>query len=223
MYPDEKTLIEVGRIVIAAGRLDAALGALWWHLGPDLVNELRARRAPAGRVRDNIRALARERLDDDHKRALLAFVDEVEAAQSERNEVLHSRWLLRGPDSMRPVSEFLRLDEGDRLAYLGAWEREAKESDGWRLQRNNSMALSDPHQLERLIEVERRLARAEGVAIQWHFRIASMRESGVPAGWRGPDEARRRPQPVPPGAVTGPAAEELLQDFVKRFSQADDS
>ena len=51
MYPDEETLMEVGRIAIAAGRLDAELGSLWWHLAPDLVDETHARKAPAIRVR----------------------------------------------------------------------------------------------------------------------------------------------------------------------------
>ncbi|MDQ3307379.1 MAG: hypothetical protein M3499_03340 [Actinomycetota bacterium] len=30
MYPDDATLMELGRIAVAAGRLDAALGAVWW-------------------------------------------------------------------------------------------------------------------------------------------------------------------------------------------------
>lgn len=59
MRPDEATLIEVGRIAIAAGRLDAELGALWWHLAPDHVTEMQARTAPAGQVRDKINTLAR--------------------------------------------------------------------------------------------------------------------------------------------------------------------
>ena len=96
MYPDERTLMEVGRILIAAGRLDADLGALWYQLAPDQVDELEARRAPAGIVRKEIRALARQRLDSTHYEPLLAFIDEVQAAQTDRNAVMHSRWLLRG-------------------------------------------------------------------------------------------------------------------------------
>ena len=44
VYPDNEILIEVGRIAIAAGRLDAALGTLWWHLAPEQVSELDARK-----------------------------------------------------------------------------------------------------------------------------------------------------------------------------------
>jgi hypothetical protein len=108
MYPDEQVLMEVGRVSIAAGRLDSALGALWWELGPDLVDETRARRAPAGQVREKIRKLARERLEDVHSEALLLYIDAVQSAQEARNEVLHASWLLRGPEAMRPVAEFLQ-------------------------------------------------------------------------------------------------------------------
>ncbi len=216
MYPDTATLMEVGRIAIAAGRLDADLGALWWHLAPDQVNELDARTAPAGKARDKIRTLARQRLDHAHYDALLAFVDELESAQERRNEVLHSRWLLRGPDAMRPVSEFFDLDERKRAEYIAMWEREAVASADWRRQPNDSLTLVAPHHLEELQDVERGLAAMSNLAVQWHFRIASMREVGKPPGWRGPPEARQSPQPIPPGAITGPAAEALLEKFLGR-------
>lgn len=183
MYPDDETLMEVGRISVSAGRLDAALGMVWWHLAPEQVSELEARTAPAGKARDRVRQLASERLDELHADALGAFITEVEAAQKERNEVLHSRWLLRGPDSMRPVAEFLSLDEDDRLQYLRHWEREARKSDDWSLQRSRSMELSQPFGLEQLIQIERRLSMAEEVAVHWHFRLASMRETGAPPGF----------------------------------------
>ncbi len=214
MYPDDITLIEVGRIAIAAGRLDAELGALWWHLAPDHVNEVDARKAPAGKLRDKIRTLARQRLDDEHSDALLAFVNEVQSVQKRRNEVLHSRWLLRGL-AMRPVSEFFHLDEEQRAEYVARWEREAVASADWRRQPSDSLTLVDPHHLDELREVERDLARISDIAVQWHFRIASMREAGKPPGWLGPPEAHQAPQPIPPGAITGRAAEALLDKFLR--------
>jgi len=122
MYPEGQILMEAGRITIAAGRLDAQLGALWWQLAPDQVDELDARRAPAGKVRGKIKTLADERLDAVHRDAIVAFVDEVLAAQTERNAVMHSRWLLRSQDAMRPVSEFFSLSDEERAAYLEEWE-----------------------------------------------------------------------------------------------------
>jgi hypothetical protein len=216
MYPSETILMEVGRIVIAAGRLDAELGALWWHLAPDQVSEIDARKAPAGKVRGKIKALARERLADEHRIALLAFVDEVQGVQMRRNEVLHSRWLLRGTDAMRPVSEYLQLSERQRAEYLEAWEREAIDSDDWRQQPNDNMTLTDPHHLHELRQVERHLARAADTAVQWNFRIASMRETDYPPGWQGPPKARRGPQPRPPNSVVGAAADALLNRFLGR-------
>lgn len=65
MYPDGATLNGACRIAVAAGRLDAALGMVWWHLAPDQVNEVRAR-APANMVRAKIIDLASERLDEFH-------------------------------------------------------------------------------------------------------------------------------------------------------------
>ncbi len=216
MYPEEAILVEVGRVAIAAGRLDAALGALWWHLAPDLVGETDARSRPAGTVREKVRALASARLDEHCSGPLLAFIDEVEAAQDQRNEVLHARWLLRGADAMRPVSEFFELDPSDRAAYLEDWEREAKSSAQWRRQPSRSLDLAEPHRLDELRQLERRLSRAEDLAVRWHNRIASMRETGAPEGWRGPSEARRGPQPLPSGALTGPAAKDALRDLLHR-------
>jgi hypothetical protein len=217
MYPDEQILMEVGRISIAAGRLDADLGALWYQLAPDLVDELKARRAQAGKVRDNIRALANQRLDPTHCGPLVAFVDEAEAAQTERNGVMHSRWLLRGQDATRPVSEFLTLSEEERSDYMERWEREAVASEGWRRQANDSMDLGEPQHLDELIAIERRLANASHVAQRWSFQIASMRELKSP-GWQGPSSARRGPQTPPPGAVTGDAAIAQLDRFLKRMA-----
>lgn len=206
--------MEVGRVAVAAGRLDAALGALWWALAPDLVEETTARRAPAGRVRKEIRLLARQRLDAAHRDPLLRFIDEVEAAQTARNAVLHANWLLRGSDATRPVAEFLALDPEDRSDYLAQWERQPVTSDGWRRQPHDSTDLVRPHQLDELEQVERRLDTTVNLAVQWQFQIASMREANRPPGWRGPPAARRGPQAPPPGALTGPAATEALKEFL---------
>lgn len=59
--------MEVGRIAVAAGRLDAELGSLWWHLAPDLADETHARKAPASTVRRKIAELASQRLPDDFR------------------------------------------------------------------------------------------------------------------------------------------------------------
>ena len=217
MYPDEETLMEVGRIAIAAGRLDAELGSLWWHLAPDLVDETHARKAPASRVRSKIAELASRRLSADFSDPLLNFVIEVAGAQTQRNEALHSRWLLRGRDAMRPVSEYLQLDEGDRAAYLDEWDRKARSSEGWRRQPNDSLDLVEPHGLDDLQAIERRLALITEVANQWCFTIASMREVGSPPGWRGPPESRRGPQPPPPRAITGPKAFALMTEQLQRM------
>jgi len=224
MYPDEATLMEVGRIAIAAGRLDAELGRLYWHLAPDLVEEIKARRAPAAGVRKKIRTLAVERLDREHSDRLVAFIDESEAVQTQRNEVLHANWLLRDRDAMRPVSEFAQVEEDERPAYHDAWAREARASDDWQRQPNDAVTLTDRHHLDELVAVERRLRVATEVCVNWYFRVASMREADVPAGWQGPPEARRGPQPLPPGAIVGPEADALLEELFRRpASDAEDT
>ena len=121
---------------------------------------------------------------------------------------------------MRPVSEFLALNEDARDAYMERWDREALASEGWRRQANDSLDLGDPERLEDLIAVERRLANASHIAQRWSFQIASIRELRSP-GWMGPASARRSPQPLPPGAVTGDAANVQLDRFLRRM--ADDT
>jgi hypothetical protein len=129
--------------------------------------------------------LAAVRLDASLRTPLMELVREAKAAQEQRHDILHSRWLLRGADAMRPVSEFLALDDTQRAAYLEQWEREAKASDGWLRQPSRSMELVPPHALDDLVATERRLANVTDAAVQWHFRIASMRETGMPVGWLG--------------------------------------
>ncbi|WUJ72350.1 hypothetical protein OG809_03580 [Kribbella soli] len=187
MYPDEQTLLEVGRITVAAGRLDADLGALWYQLAPDKVDQLKARSAPAGEVRKKIKSLATERLIPAHRDALVAFVDVVAEVQDQRNAVMHSRWLLRDQDAMRPTSDFLALNEEQRGAYMVQWEREARASEGWRRQANDSLELGEPFRLDDLIAIERRLADTSHAAQRWNFQIASMRVAGKPSGWLGPN------------------------------------
>lgn len=216
MYPDERTLMEVGRVAIAAGRLDAELGRLWWHLAPDLVTELDARKASAWKARDGITTLAKERLAAEHRDKVLAVVDDVKAAQDQRNAVLHANWLLRGDDALRPVAEFLALHPTEREAYLTEWDRAATASDGWLRQPNDALELTDPHHLDELVALERRLSDVTTAVVRCHFVIASMRESGIPPGWQGPPEVRRGPQPLPPGAITGDAAIEVLRKLSRR-------
>lgn len=119
---------------------------------------------------------------------------------------------------MRPVFEFLSLDEEDRLEYLQHWEREARSSDNWKLQRNRSMELSKPFEMEQLLRIERRLAKAEIVAVHGTSRWPACARR-PPPGWRGPDDARRGPQPLPPGAVKGKAASEALDAFIDLYTQ----
>lgn len=209
--------MEVGRITIAAGRLDAELGSLWWHLAPDLVDESIARKAPASKVRSKIAELAPQRLSEAFRDPLLNFVIEVAEAQQQRNEVLHSRWLLRGRDAMRPVSEYLQLDEEDRAAYLDEWDREARSSEGWRRQPNDSLDMVEPHGLNDLRAIERRLAVITDFANQWCFTIASMREADSPPGWMGPPESRRGPQAPSQGAITGPEAFALMAEQLEQM------
>ena len=104
-----------------------------------------------------------------------------------------------------PVSEYSHLVEGQRVECVASWEREAVASAGWRRRPNDdSLALLNAHHLEELQEVERSLATITNIAVQWHFRIASMRETGKPTGWLGSPEARRTPQPLPPDVSRAP-------------------
>jgi hypothetical protein len=163
--------MEFGRLAIAFGRLDADLGALWYQLAPDPVHQLKARRASAGEVRAQVRKLARQQLDSPHREDLLAFVDEVHAVQTDRNGVMHSRRLLEGRDSMRPVAEFLSLSEEERGEYIFRWEREAVVSEDWRRQANGSLDSGDPQRLDELIAIERRLANTSRRAQRWSIQM----------------------------------------------------
>ncbi|WP_405058610.1 hypothetical protein OG474_38600 [Kribbella sp. NBC_01505] len=185
MYPDEQILMEVGRIAVAAGRLDADLGMRWWQLARDDVDQLKARKASAGQVREKIKEFAANRLETAYRNEVVAFAGVVEAIQKDRNAVMHSQWLLRDSDAMRPADEFLALSEEQRRAYIEQWEREARAFDGWRRQANDSLELGEPYLLEELVAIERRLADASHVAQRWNFQIASMRVSGHPSGWLG--------------------------------------
>lgn len=64
---------------------------------------------------EQVRRLARERLADGMLTDVLDAVIAAENARVRRNEVVHQDWLLRGRDTMRPVSE---LEGNRRSAWL---------------------------------------------------------------------------------------------------------
>jgi hypothetical protein len=49
VYPAQELLQEVGRVTIAGPRLEVQMGALWWQLDKDSVDEITARKDSASR------------------------------------------------------------------------------------------------------------------------------------------------------------------------------
>ncbi len=91
---------QVGRVAIAGARLDLQVGLLWHHLERGVPFET-SRSKPGSVQREKVTRLAAQRLSGDLQQAVLAAVSSVEAAQSQRNEVIHQDWVLRGREATR--------------------------------------------------------------------------------------------------------------------------
>lgn len=183
MYPELEVLQEVGRVTIAGSRLDVQMGFLWWHLDPQHVDALEARRASGARQTKEVRKLAQRHLVGQLQDGVLAALVEAEQARELRNDVVHQDWVLRGRDGMRPVADIASIQAADLPAYLAEWDREAVASSGWLRLPARSTDLTTPQQLDELRHVERRLAAVTDVVGGLTFVVASSREVGRPPGF----------------------------------------
>lgn len=182
MYPGTEILMEVGRVTIAGSRLDIQMGMLWHHLDRE-VDLDHARQAPGALQCRKVRSLARQRLVGKLRDQVLRVVAAAEAAREKRNEIVHSDWVLRGPDAMRPVAELARVDPVDAPRYLEEWERESKASPDWQQVPRDSTNVVAAQAVEELRTVERGLANVTTAVSILTFRVASSRETGSPPGY----------------------------------------
>ena len=131
MYPNEDVLLEIGRVTIAGSRLDVQMGFLWWHLDPQHVDPVKARRSGGGAQAREILRLASARLHGVLFEEVVQLVHDADAVRLLRNDVVHQDWVLRGHDAMRPVAEVAAVPSHELQPYLDEWERQAVESSGW--------------------------------------------------------------------------------------------
>jgi hypothetical protein len=184
VYPAQELLQEVGRVTIAGPRLEVQMGALWWQLDKDSVDEITARKDSASRQAASVRRLAGIRLRGDLQARVQKAAAEAESATDLRNNVVHQDWVLRGPDAMRPVAELAGLISQDDLdAYLQEWEREARTSPDWLRMLARSLDLVPGQTLDELKSAERRLAAAADRVAALVLAVASARDTGHPTGW----------------------------------------
>lgn len=119
---------------------------------------------------------------------MLDAVDLADQARRRRNEVVHQDWLLRGPDAIRPFSDFARLDGAELNAYRIEWERESKDSADWLRVPHDSTEVVPAPTLDELQAVERALSSATDRVTELTFVVASAREGYPPGGWLAPTD-----------------------------------
>jgi hypothetical protein len=182
VYPGAKVLEEIGRIAIAASRLDAAMGRLWAHLDRSL-NESDCQRKPASAQVKGVRIAAEAQLLGNLKREVLDAVDAARTVSERRNALMHQEWLIRGNHVMRPVSELASVPAEILEDYFEDWAREARDADRWQVADGRSQAIETAQTLAELTAIEKDLRGAADRVTGLTFVVASSRETGSPPGY----------------------------------------
>ncbi|MBT0773160.1 hypothetical protein KIH74_29725 [Kineosporia sp. J2-2] len=190
VYPGSKVLEEIGRIAVAASRLDAAMGRLWSHLDRSL-DPSNCQRASASVQAKEVRKAAEVRLVGTMRDEVLGAADKARSASGRRNALMHQEWLIRGDHVMRPVSDLRRIPAEEMESYLEDWAREARDAERWQIADGRSQAIGTAQTLGELTAVEKDLRDATDHITRLTFAVASSRETGSPPGYQHPQRTSR--------------------------------
>ena len=186
-YPPAAVSAEIGRVAIAAARVDEALALLLHGLHA-------GRRADWGLEHlltldsGKLKSCALSRTEEFFEGQLLiesqTLIRAAYAALKHRHKVMHTVWTLTGPDAFTPVNTLLHaLGSPDPDADLAELSGRDIDSDGWRTlhPRSGGPGLDS---LTELRSVRRDLEQAQGHLMKLRDTLASALYFGRPAGAR---------------------------------------
>jgi len=186
-YPATAVSAEIGRVAIAAARVDQEYALLLsgLHAGDrDDWDFKDLRRRSSAWLRDKSLDRMKELFEGQLLDHADAVVKTAYAALDHRHVAMHSVWTLTGPDAIRPAVEVLSaLESSDPDAALAALVRGDVDSEGWSSVHPRSGG-PGPASVAELRGIRRELEEAKESLTDLRFRLASALYAGKPLGAR---------------------------------------
>jgi hypothetical protein len=186
-YPATAISAEIGRVAIAAARVDEEYALLLsaLHAGRRTDWDFEKLRRGSSRW---LRDTSLDRLEELFEEELLEHArDTVQAAYralDHRHVAMHSVWTLTGSDAMTPAPDLVAaLESPDPDAALAALVGRDLDSEGWRMVHPRTGA-PGPRSLAELCSLRGDLERALARLTELRFRLASALYVGKPSGAR---------------------------------------
>ncbi len=186
-YPATALSAEIGRVAIAAARVDQEYVLLLsgLHAGDRVdwdFTDLRRRSSAWLRDKsvDRVKELFEGQLQDHAD----AVVKTAYAALDHRHAAMHSVWTLTGPDAITPAVEVISaMESSDPDAALAALVGSAVNSEGWSSVHPRTGG-PGPASVAELRGIRRELEQAKECLTELRFRLASALYAGKPPGSR---------------------------------------
>ena len=211
-YPADDVLLEIGRVAIAATRVDDQLSLVLYAVkypepeNPESLERLRAR--PTSRLAGQARKVLNYRFEGELLDIAVAAVDCAVERQEKRHACLHSLWIPEHRDTSFKVGTLAGLESQDELDEL---VRERGRSARYTTLYPRGGA--GPQEIAELAEIRADLEDSKYTLERLRFLLASALFAGSPAGakkvlpltypdlrtepgrsgWRGLDELSQRP------------------------------
>lgn len=186
-YPATAISAEIGRVAIAAARVDQEYALLLsgLHAGARAdwdFEDLRRRRSAWLREKALVRV---EKLfDGELLQQARDVVKRAYSALEHRHVAMHSVWTLTGPEAMTPVPDLVAaLESADPDAALAALVGRDVDSANWRTVHPRTGGPA-PDSVAELRGIRRDLEQAQASLTDLRFRLASALYAGQPRGAR---------------------------------------
>lgn len=181
-YPTDDVLAEMGRVAIAAARVDSQLALLLLAVrypepeNPESLDVLR--KWPTSRLAEQAQRILKRRFEGHMLDVALAAVDRAAERQDKRHVVLHSLWTPEPPDTLFKVGILAGLASQDELDELvRARGRAAKYTT-----LHPRGGGPGPQEIAELDQIRADLEDRKNVLEQLRFVLASALFAGSPAG-----------------------------------------
>lgn len=186
-YPATAISAEIGRVAIAAARVDQEYALLLsgLHAGDrDDWDFKDLRRGSSHCLRDKLLGRVNELFEGELLKDARAVVKAAYVALDRRHVAMHSLWILTGPDAITPAVEVISaLESSDPDSALTALVGRDVDSEGWSSVHPRT-AGPGPASVAELRRIRGELEQAKESLTELRFRLASALYAGKPLGAR---------------------------------------
>jgi len=186
-YPPTTISAEIGRVAIAAARVDQEYALLLsgLHAGERAAWDFEELRGQSSAwLRNKSLNRVAELFEDPLLEQARGVVQGAYTALDHRHVAMHSVWTLTGPDALTPAAGLLgALESSEPDVALAALVGRDVDSEGWRTAHPRT-GRPGPASVVELRDIRRELEHAMGRLTDLRFRLASALYVGKPPGAR---------------------------------------